>query len=144
MTPLERPEEFAGRRLDDITGEELARVRQAAQQHMLAALPGGRVRGPDDWWLQNLDVTKRNQPWLIIDPPDGRFPRYTPTGRSARPRRVRSSFVGGPFNGPEDLNFLERCISRSIPGSMIPVMYGNNYQIRPDARVRGDHLRDHP
>jgi hypothetical protein len=24
---------------------------------------------------------------------------------------------------------LERCISRSVPGSMIPVMYGNNYQI---------------
>jgi hypothetical protein len=37
--------------------------------------------------------------------------------------------MGGPFNGPEDLGFLERCITRSIPGSMIPVMYGNNYQI---------------
>ena len=24
---------------------------------------------------------------------------------------------------------LERCISRSVPASMIPVMYGNNYQI---------------
>jgi hypothetical protein len=37
--------------------------------------------------------------------------------------------MGGPFNGPADLGFLERCITRSIPGSMIPVMYGNNYQI---------------
>ncbi len=37
--------------------------------------------------------------------------------------------MGGPFNGPGDLGFLERCITRSIPGSMIPVMYGNNYQI---------------
>ena len=43
--------------------------------------------------------------------------------------RVRSSFVGGPFDGPEDLGMLERCISRSVPASMIPVMYGNNYQI---------------
>ena len=43
--------------------------------------------------------------------------------------RVRSSFLGGPFDGPEDLGLLDRCISRSIPGSMIPVMYGNNYQI---------------
>jgi hypothetical protein len=24
---------------------------------------------------------------------------------------------------------LERCISRGVPGSMIPVMYGNNYEI---------------
>ena len=37
--------------------------------------------------------------------------------------------MGGPFDGPEDLNFLERCISRSVPGSMIPVMYSNTYQI---------------
>ena len=37
--------------------------------------------------------------------------------------------MGGPFDGPEDLGMLERCISRSVPGSMIPVMYGNNYQI---------------
>jgi hypothetical protein len=43
--------------------------------------------------------------------------------------RVRSSFVGGPFDGPEDFNPLERCISRGLPGSMIPVMYGNVYQI---------------
>jgi hypothetical protein len=41
---------------------------------------------------------------------------------------VKSSFLGGPFNGPEDLGLLERCISRSVPGSMIPVMYGNTYQ----------------
>jgi len=30
---------------------------------------------------------------------------------------------------PDDFNPLERCISRSVPASMIPVMYGNNYQI---------------
>ena len=37
--------------------------------------------------------------------------------------------MGGPFDGYQDLGFLERCITRSIPGSMIPVMYKNNYQI---------------
>ncbi len=42
---------------------------------------------------------------------------------------MRSSFVGGPFDGPEDFSLLDRCISRSVPGSMIPVMYGNDYQI---------------
>src|SRR5262245_62070361 len=30
-TPFERPDEFAGRRLDDIKGEELARIRKAIQ-----------------------------------------------------------------------------------------------------------------
>ena len=128
-TPLERPESFAGRRLEDIKGDELARIRGAAEQEMIAALPGGRVRGPDDWWLQNLDVSKRHQVWLVVDPPDGKIPALTPDGQKRAAARVRSSFVGGPFDGPEDLNFLERCISRSVPGSMIPVMYGNNYQI---------------
>ena len=129
MTPLERPDTFAGRRLTDLSNDDLARARAAATKDMLAALPGGRVRGPDDWWLQNLDVSKRNQPWLIVDPPDGKIPALTAEGAVRAAERVRSSFVGGPFNGPEDFNPLERCISRSVPGSMIPVMYGNNYQI---------------
>jgi hypothetical protein len=129
MTPLERPDAFDGRRLDDLSSEELARVRANATKDMIAALPGGAVRGPDDWWLQNLDVSKRNQPWLIVDPPDGRIPALTADGRRRAAGRVHSSFVGGPFNGPEDFNPLERCISRSVPASMIPVMYGNNYQI---------------
>jgi hypothetical protein len=128
-TPLERPESFSGRRLDDLTPEELARVRAAAEREMIAALPGGRVRGPDDWWLQNIDVSKRHRPWLVVDPPDGRIPPLTPAGQARAAERVRSSFVGGPFHSYSDLNFLERCISRSVPGSMIPVMYGNNYEI---------------
>ena len=112
-------------------------MQRAAQQQAIDALPGGRVRGPDEWWLQNLDLGKRSQPWTVVDPPDGRIPPLTPEGRARTGGRVRSSFVGGPFNGPEDLNYLERCISRGVPGSMIPVMYSNNYQIlqTPDAVV---------
>jgi hypothetical protein len=128
-TPLERPEEYAGRRAGDLTLKEIAEVRRAAQQRMVDALPGGRVRGPDDWWLQNLDLSKRSRPWSVVDPPDGRIPPLTAAGAERASRRVRSSFVGGPFDGPEDLNYLERCISRGVPGSMIPVMYSNNYAI---------------
>jgi len=129
-TPLERPEKFAGRRLEDVTNEELAAIRRVAQQQAIAGLAPG-PRGPDYWWLENLALEKRNQPWLIVDPPDGRIPALTAEGqkRVRDAGRVRSSFAGGPINGPEDLNYLERCISRSVPGSMIPVMYGNNYQI---------------
>jgi hypothetical protein len=129
MTPLERPDAFTGKTLKDLSRDDLARMRASATRDMVAGLPGGQVRGPDDWWLQNLDVSKRNQPWLIVDPPDGKIPPLTPDGQRRASVRVRSSFVGGPFDGPEDFNPLERCISRSIPGSMIPVMYGNNYQI---------------
>jgi hypothetical protein len=127
--PLERPAQFAGKRASDLTVAEISEVRRQAQQRMVDALPGGRVRGPDDWWLQNLDLSKRSRVWSIIDPPDGTIPPLTPAGAARASSRVRSSFVGGPFDGPEDLNFLERCITRSVPGAMIPVMYSNNYQI---------------
>jgi hypothetical protein len=127
-TPIERPDQFAGRRLQDIRGEELANVRRAQLAAVIDALPGGRVRGPDAWWVQNLDVERSGQAWLVIDPADGRIPPLTPEGQRRAARRVRSSFVGGPFDGPEDFSLLDRCISRSVPGSMIPVMYGNNYQ----------------
>jgi hypothetical protein len=129
-TPLERPAQFEGRRLQDLTAEDIARVRGDATRQAIAGLQGGNVRGPDDWWLQNLDLAKRNQPWLIVDPPDGRVPELTPEARARlKGQRTRSSFAGGPFDGPQDLGMLERCISRSVPGSMIPVMYGNNYEI---------------
>ena len=51
-TPLERPREFAGKTLADVTADEMARVRASALQQMVGALPGGRVRGPDEWWIQ--------------------------------------------------------------------------------------------
>src|SRR5438552_2453030 len=41
-TPLERPDRFAGKRLSDITSEELAEIRRTAQQQAIAGLPGGR------------------------------------------------------------------------------------------------------
>jgi hypothetical protein len=73
-TPFERPAEFAGRLAADLTAKELADLRRAAQQRMVDALPGGRVRGPDEWWLQNLDLAKRSRPWSVVDPPDGKIP----------------------------------------------------------------------
>ena len=129
-TPLERPKEFEGKQLKDLSADEIARVRQQATKQAIAGLANGEVRGPDEWWLQILDLGKRNQPWLIVDPPDGHVPPLTAeAAQRLKGVRTKSSFLGGPFNGPEDLGMLERCISRSVPGSMIPVMYGNNYQI---------------
>jgi hypothetical protein len=127
-TPLERPTRFDGRRLEDITAAELAQIRQGAEQQAIDGLAPG-PRGPDYWWLENLNLSKRAQPWSVVDPPDGRIPALTAEARKRGAGPPRTSFMGGPFNGPEDLGFLERCITRSIPGSMIPVMYGNNYQI---------------
>jgi hypothetical protein len=127
-TPLERPAEFAGKTIGDITPQDLAEVRRQATEKMIAALPPG-PRGPDVWWLENLDLSKRSQPWLVVDPPDGTIPPMTAEARARGAGPQRSSFAGGPFNSPKDFGPLDRCISRGLPGSMIPVMYGNVYGI---------------
>src|SRR5262245_10059462 len=127
-TPLERPARFAGRTLDDITDKEIAQIREGAEREAINGLAPG-PRGPDYWWLENLNLSKRAQAWSVVDPADGRIPPLTPTAKARGAGPARTSFAGGPFNGPSDLGMLERCISRGVPGSMIPVMYGNNYQI---------------
>ena len=128
-TPLERPAAFKGKRLEDLSPEDLADVRRVAEQQAVAGLAPG-PRGPDYWWLENLDLARRAKPWLVVDPPEGAIPPLTPEGqRRLKSNPPRSSFLGGPFNGPADLGLLERCITRGVPGSMIPVMYGNTYQI---------------
>src|SRR2546425_4815215 len=40
-----------------------------------------------------------------------------------------TSFSDGPFDGPEDLDLWDRCITRGFPGSMLPHIIGNSYQI---------------
>src|SRR6185436_9473009 len=43
---------------------------------------------------------------------------------AAAARRLR-----GPADAPEDRSLYDRCISRGLPASMMPTIYGNSYQI---------------
>ena len=74
-----------------------------------------------------------SRPWLVVDPPDGRVPPLTPEAqeRLQHPRHGLSSNVipEGPFDGYEDLGLYDRCITRGIPDSMLPVGYGSTYEI---------------
>ena len=129
-TPLERPDRFAGRRLEDIQGQELADVRRAQLEAVIDALPGGRVRGPDAWWVQNLNVANSRQPWLVVDPPDGKIPALTADGAAARRRAAcAAASSAGRSTARRTSACSTAASSRSVPGSMIPVMYGNVYQI---------------
>ena len=93
----------------------MAQIREAAEQQAIDGLAPG-PRGPDYWWLENLKLSKRAQPWSVIDPLDGRIPALTPEAKAARSgSSAYELHAGGPFNGPQDLGFLERCITRSIP-----------------------------
>ena len=137
--PMERPDEFAGRRLEDVKPEELQRLvaerRKRAEQTALTI--GGTEEndtgaGPSHWY-ENYNASN-SRAWMILDPPDGKMPAQTEEAkrRAAAVRAARRGGDGyyvGPFDGPEDLTLYVRCITRGIPGSMMPAIYGNTYDI---------------
>src|SRR2546429_9420262 len=66
-----------------------------------------------------------------IDPPDGKIPALTPEGQQrARRQGTRGSYSeDSSWRGPEDRSLYDRCITRGLPGSMMPAIYGNSYRI---------------
>jgi hypothetical protein len=129
-TPLERPDELAGRTLDQVKGEELARLKQAVQDRTINNFEGP-IHAPNNWWQDALDLKRGSQAWLIVDPPDGKIPPMTPEGqrRAALRSEARRASGRGPADSYEDRSLYDRCITRGIPGSMMPAIYGNSYRI---------------
>jgi hypothetical protein len=66
---------------------------------------------------------------LIVDPPNGQMPKLTPHGEALAATRVRGTFGAGPFDKIEDFSLYDRCITRGVLGSLLPVIYGNGLRI---------------
>ena len=140
FTPLQRPDEFAGR--DLLTDEEAAAVGQQGRDGALArdregpgaGSPGGYGQ---EVWTERARATALNQPSLIVDPPDGKLPALTSgeeqrvnAHRAAGGRPVRTRASGMGSEGPEDRGLAERCIVGFSTGPpMLPAGYNNNVQI---------------
>ena len=137
-TPFERPAQFEGRRLEDVTPQELADAVKRRQQETLERAkflggdPEGRI-GNSAEFRDIYEITKGSRPWFVTDPPEGRIPPLTPEGQqrlASAPRLVSGNDGPEPLpDGPENLNLWNRCITRGLPGSMIPGVYGNSYRI---------------
>ncbi len=85
---------------------------------------GGTGAGPEHWYeAEPLVFTAQLK---IVDPADGKVPALTPEGQKRA--RAQSMFTRGRPGGPEDFAVWDRCITRGVPGSMIPINYNNNYQ----------------
>jgi hypothetical protein len=130
-TPFERPDQFAGRRLEDIKGEELAAIRRAIQERTRTEQLAGEIGGTRWIWLDSHDHAKGSAAWFVVDPPDGKIPPLTAEGRARQAARAeaRKTSGRGTADSYTDRSLFDRCISRSVPGSMMPAIYGNSYQI---------------
>lgn len=63
----------------------------------------------------------------IIDPPNGRLPELTPEGKAKQ--AAQRAARGKPLESWADWSIYDRCITRGVAGSIIPVIYGNGLEI---------------
>jgi hypothetical protein len=137
--PMERPAEFAGKRLSDVTPadlEKLVKERHEAMKKLGLTIGGTNDNdtgaGPPQWY-ESYNA-RNSRAWMISDPSDGQTPALTDEAKKRAAavqasRRGGDGYFVGPFDGPEDLVPYVRCITRGLPGSMMPAIYGNTYDI---------------
>ena len=133
-TPLERPDELKGRNAEDFTQAELAALitqRQALAAKIAGGIGGAETGAGPTHWYEHLQGSG-SRPWLIVDPPDGKLPAFTP---QAAKREAAYAAMNNARNGEgradswDDRSLYDRCITRGLPGSMMPAIYGNAYEI---------------
>ena len=130
ITPTERPDAADGRAF--LTDEEMAaanRQRRLSLQAQDDAPPqkttaGGRLGAYGSYWLDSGDtVLSTGQTSLVVDPPDGRAPIK---GWALEARAYSLEKEGDHY---QYLSTLDRCLSRGVPGSMLPAGYNNTHRI---------------
>jgi hypothetical protein len=129
-TPLERPKELEGRQF--LTDKEVAELKQRADR--LFKNGYSDFAGGDSFFLaalRNLDQYKNpattgysdnmvprefdNRTSLVIDPPDGRIPPFTPDGKRRQAAAIAAISFQRPPAGPQDLSSAMRCITPGVP-----------------------------
>jgi hypothetical protein len=125
--PVQRLPQY-GRRLF-MTDEEHARLEEQEQEQIVRMAregAGGGTGTPGHWveWGKSQKQTS-----LLVDPPDGRMPPLTPDGQSRAAAMPRGTMGNVPLNRPEDFTMWERCISRGVLGSTLPVLYNSGIDI---------------
>jgi hypothetical protein len=129
--PLEKPAGFEGRRQQDITTAELAKIQAARREQTIEqATRLSQQPNPQLFWWETLNA-RNSRVWLLVDPPDGKVPAMTAEGQQRQQARAeaRKNSGRGPADSWEDRSLYDRCISRGLPGSMMPAIYGSSYDI---------------
>jgi hypothetical protein len=117
--PLQRPEEFGTRA--ELTDEEFAE-RQRGNDAQVARLREGGTAFLAERGVRSFRFTS-----LVVDPPNGRIPPLTAIGQqrtdeqNARRRARPDSWM--------DRSLYDRCLTRGVVGSILPVIYGNGLEI---------------
>ncbi len=121
--PRERDAKYNGRPF--LTDDEYNAAHKADEQRRQAGENAiGAFRNDGAWKTKSYRQTS-----LVIEPEDGRTPAFTEKALLRTATRDRGSFGEGPFDSPLDFTLYDRCITRGIVGSVMPVVYGNGNRI---------------
>lgn len=124
-TPLERPSSGALAGKETLTDEEAEAIEQRNRDRNDAAPAAGDPGTYNSFWN---DVGKGlNRTSLILDPPDGRVPAYTPAAEQRLAAERAERATRGPADSYADLPIWTRCITRGWNG--IGSNYSSNTQI---------------
>jgi hypothetical protein len=150
-TPMERPAEWAGRKMDDITPQEFAAAVARRQERAVETAPfagggeqeAGVALAVPIHWFDNL-AAKNSRPWFVIDPTEGTIPALTPQAQaSPRPQFLSGGLRGGGADSYLDRSLGDRCVVFGMLRT--PIIYGNSYQIvqgRDNIVLRYEMLHD--
>jgi hypothetical protein len=143
ITPLERPKELGTKAF--FTEEEAAKYEKTENQRQNRDLidpetgglqypPGGVVPYNEFWYDRGNKVAGTKRTSLIVDPPDGRLPAWTPEGQKEAELRAaagRNDQLGHPAaDSWEDRPLEERCLVGLNAGPpMVPGAYNNDVQL---------------
>jgi hypothetical protein len=117
--PVQRPDQFAGR--SELSDEEFAK--RSAENDQNRARELNRVGA----FRNDVGTRTFRQTSLIVEPADGRFPPTTPEAqREVAKRQAQRSTAPTSWT---DRSLYDRCITRGVFGSVMPVIYGNGNQI---------------
>ena len=124
--PLERPGNLAAK--SELTSQEVEALEAAAAASRDRAVPG-QVGAYNSFWLESRERSFSRQTSLIVDPPDGKLP-LRPDVKAVIDARVAAkrspTYLSASW---EDRDTYERCLTRGMPGAMLPGFYNHNYQI---------------
>jgi len=134
LTPLERPAEFKDKAT--LTPQEAAEYerRVANRQAENESTPvkeqsaGSRVGYSPTVWFETGHKLTDYRTSMLLKPEGGHLPPLTPEAQkinAALAERRKTS----PADIPEDLGTYTRCITRGLPGGMMPGFYNHNYEI---------------
>jgi hypothetical protein len=106
-------------------------MRLAIQNQTREQQLAGEIGGTRWIWLDSHNHAKGSMPWFVVDPADGRIPPVTAEAQARQAARAaaRKASGRGPADSYTDRSLYDRCISRGLPGSMMPAIYGNSYRI---------------